>query len=176
MRRWNFYRRKSAQPFRVALPQLSFQVPPFVKQLAARFLDSPAGSPTPDFPSIKFVFAFHGFVVDGFQVGRQSRRWIFRFRKAEKLRMMFVTARRAAKNLLRQQRLAPERDQSARVEIFRVERPESHGKINPANRAIGVAPGKGQGGSTENTPSAVSVSARRSATCAILPPSRGGSA
>jgi hypothetical protein len=46
--------------------------------------------------------------------------------KAEELRMMFVAARRAAQNLLRQQRFPPERDQSARVEIFRMQRPQSH--------------------------------------------------
>ena len=72
--------------------------------------------------------------------------------------------------------LAPRRDQPARIEIFGMERPQSHGSINREDHAIGSGPGKGQGGSIENTPSAVSVSARRSATCAIPPPSRDGSA
>ena len=46
--------------------------------------------------------------------------------------------------------------------------------IISANHAIAVAPDRGQGGSKENRPIAVSICARMIVTCAIPPPSRDG--
>jgi len=40
--------------------------------------------------------------------------------------MVFVTFGRAARDFLRKQRLAPERDESPGVEVFRMQRPEPH--------------------------------------------------
>jgi hypothetical protein len=46
--------------------------------------------------------------------------------ETEELRMMPVTARFIAQDFLRQQRLAPERDQTFGIEIFWVQCPEAH--------------------------------------------------
>ena len=48
--------------------------------------------------------------------------------KADELRVAPIALGFAAQNFLRQQRLAPERDEALGVEIFRVQSPESHGK------------------------------------------------
>jgi len=46
--------------------------------------------------------------------------------KPDELRMVPVAFGFAAQDLLRQQRLAPERDESLRIKIFRVQGPKSH--------------------------------------------------
>jgi hypothetical protein len=48
--------------------------------------------------------------------------------KAIELRMAPITLRLSRQHLLREQSLAPERNQSGRIEIARMDRPEPHSK------------------------------------------------
>jgi len=126
VRFWDFYRRNYPQPFWIAPFQFPFQMLPLVKQLPARFRDFSGGFFAPDFLAVKFVAATHCFIANCVQKFCQSRRGILRFGKADELRMMFIAARPAAQNFLRQQRLAPKRDKSLCIEIFRMNRPKPH--------------------------------------------------
>jgi hypothetical protein len=65
--------------------------------------------------------------------------------KPNQLRVMDVTASLAPQDLLRQQTLPPDRQQSFRVEIFGMQRPEAHGNLflpQPLDprQAMGTAP------------------------------------
>jgi hypothetical protein len=65
-------------------------VPPFVKQLAERFLGFPSRTPLADIRRVEVAISPHRFFMHGLQVGRQSGGRIFCFRKAEQLRVVFI--------------------------------------------------------------------------------------
>jgi hypothetical protein len=115
------------QQLRRALFQFSPQVFPLIPQLAVCFVQLNGDAMTRDFRAVKFVAASRGFVVHGFEEGRERGDGIFMRLKAAELRMMFVAPGFSAQDFLRQQRFAPKRDQAFGVEIFWVNSPQTHG-------------------------------------------------
>ena len=107
--------------------QFSAQMLPFVKQLSVGFFEDDYLRAAADFRAVEFVAAPGRFLVNGFKKGRNGcgRAWMPL--KSVELGMMAVALGLAAKDFLRQQCLAPERDEAFGVEVFRMHGPESHG-------------------------------------------------
>jgi hypothetical protein len=126
MRRGTFHRQQSAMPFHIPHFQFPLQVPPFIKQLAARFGHFSPESPSADFGRVKSITALHSLLMQRRQITRQRSGRIGEPGKAAQLRMMPVAAGSTAQNLLRQQCLAPERHQPPGVQVFRMQRPQAH--------------------------------------------------
>src|SRR3954451_8062117 len=98
-------------------------MPPFESELSVRHFDARCfierGQLRPiEVVSARFRFIDHMVEVDG----NRSRT----IAKAFELRMLAVAARLAGKHGLREQSFAPERDQTFRVEVLRMNRPEAH--------------------------------------------------
>src|SRR5262245_41992429 len=101
-------------------------MPPFVKQLAASFRQLAVEFTSANLGSVKFIAAPCSFDLDFSQVSSQSGGWIGQFEKPMKLWMIFVAVCFPMQNFLCQQRLAPKRHESSRIEMFRMQRPEAH--------------------------------------------------
>src|SRR5262249_36144080 len=101
--------------------------PPLMQKLAARFVDLTAKSAMPDLGFVELIVP----ALRLFGNACQKRRHCFeraRVRlKADQLRMPNETAGFVFQNFLSQQRLTPRRNQSLRVEITRMQCPQSHG-------------------------------------------------
>jgi hypothetical protein len=125
LRRRNLLMR--SQHMRRSLFEFAAQVFPFVKQLAVGFLEHNCFLAAANFRTVEGITASGCFLVHGFQECRDSGDGRRVRLKTDELRMMAVAFGFAAEDLLRQQRLAPKRDQALGVEIFRVQSPEPHG-------------------------------------------------
>jgi hypothetical protein len=99
---------------------------PFIGELAVGFNQHDFPAVPRDFGAVEFIAAPRGFLMDRFEIsGHGGHRFSVRA-KTDELRMMPVAPGFAAQNFLRQQRLAPERDESFGIEIFRMEGPQAH--------------------------------------------------
>jgi hypothetical protein len=116
------------QDLRRALLQLSAQVRPFVKQLAVGFFQHDHSREPRNFRTVEFITAPRGLFVHGFEEGSERCHGFCVGLKPDELRVMPVAFGFAAQDLLRQQRLPPERDESLGVEVFRVQGPKPHGE------------------------------------------------
>ena len=116
------------QPSRIAHRELRLEVLPFVRELAAGRgdrRDAFCGTADARDPrAVEAVSAAVGLVLDRAEVARDRGTRPLRAPEARELRMMAVAHRPPGEHRLGEERLAPERDQAARVEERRVERPE----------------------------------------------------
>ena len=112
-----------------ALLQFCAQVRPFVEQLAVGFLQPDCLCAPGNFGTVEGITAVGRLRVHGFEEGGDGCDGFCVRLKTEELRVMAVAFGFAAENFLRQQGLAPESDEAFGVEIFRVQGPESHGRI-----------------------------------------------
>jgi hypothetical protein len=67
--------------------------------------------------------------VDCLEIGRDGRNRLCVRLESEELWMVAISLCFAAQNFLRQQRLAPQGDQSFSIKIFRVQGPQAHREI-----------------------------------------------
>ena len=111
----------AAEPRRVAP-----DVRPLVEELAVRLGDRAMESFRPDLRRIETIPPADRLLVDAAEVTRQRGCGSGRGEKAVELRVLPVAARAALQNPLREQRLPPQRDQPARVEMFGMKGPEAH--------------------------------------------------
>jgi hypothetical protein len=102
---------------------------PLVFELAARDPDAPGTARTGDPLRLELVAAPRSFLLHRVQVRGDApeRRQVGP--ESGQLRVMPVSLRPAPKHRLRQQALAPQRDQAAAVQISWVEGPDSHARI-----------------------------------------------
>ncbi len=103
-------------------------MPPFVKKLAVGlgdFSDEPARA---DFRRVEPVAAKHRLGVQRGEKARDGRLRIALRAETGELRVFAVAARFPREYFLREQRLAPCGDKAFRVEMLRVDRPESHAR------------------------------------------------
>jgi hypothetical protein len=117
MRRQNLWR---------AALEFGFQVIPFIQQLRIRFLQTDIHSARPNFGAIEFITAPGCLGMHRLEEGGDGGDGFWVRLKSDELRVMAVTFGFAAKNFLREQGLAPKSDQSFRIEIFRVQGPQTH--------------------------------------------------
>ncbi len=109
-----------------ALPQLLFEVPPFVKELASGFADTPFEFPPTNFCSVEFIPAGLGFGGDGAQEHRDGCPGVRLCLKPLQLRVMTVTTCSAGKHFLGKQRFTPGGHQAFGIEVTRMNGPQSH--------------------------------------------------
>ena len=106
--------------------QLSLQVPPFEKQLAAR-LDQPSGKgQRGDLTEIKRVTTPGRFLGKQNEISRDDAKRIRLRPETLELRMARIASGLAAQNLLRQQPFPPRGHQPFSIEIARMNSPEAH--------------------------------------------------
>jgi len=96
-------------------------------QLSGRQRDLAGITVSRDLRFIEAIAATSGFARDVAKVGSDGRARVRLFAKALQLRVMRVAAREAGEDGLRQQRLAPERDEAFGVEVLGMEGPEAQG-------------------------------------------------
>ena len=133
---WNDFKRRvgcgrldrleSYCPFRIANPELRLQMSPLVLNLPARN-GHPAGHALrADQVTVETVAASQRLHVHGSQVLRYGPHGRRPVEKPRKLGVVAVAARSAPQHGLRQQSLPPKRHEPARVEVLRVQTPDSH--------------------------------------------------
>ncbi len=99
-----------------------------MKKLAPR-ADNRFGRPCmSNFSGIERIAAPYRFIVNSSKVERNGCKRVRMGPKACELRVVPVAFCFAEQDLLREQRFAPERNQSPGIQIFGMERPESHKK------------------------------------------------
>lgn len=111
---------------RRARAELCLQVTPFGVNLPARFLYLRMIVPSPDFTAVESIAPRSGFLRDGGEIGVDRRHGPVGRPEAQKLGMRPIAPRTPRQDGTREERLAPESDKSSRVEISRMNRPESH--------------------------------------------------
>src|SRR5690349_19162832 len=123
MRLGHDHARHAPKRRRVPRAQLGLEVLPLVPQLSVRELDRAGDTDARQLRFIEPVAAAPPLGCNFAQVQRDQPRLAS---EALQLRMTRVAARAAGEHRLREQTLAPERDQPLRVEILRMHRPEAH--------------------------------------------------
>ena len=122
MRRRNF----SATGERPALFELPLEMFPFVTQLSISLTNFSTESLFHNFPPVKLITPFGRFSVNCSQIARNRRHRLALRPEPGQLRMVPVATRLPAQNFLRQQRFAPQRHQTAHIQMSRMNRPKSH--------------------------------------------------
>src|ERR1700752_3713053 len=125
MRFRNLLRLQSFPPIGLARAELLHQVPPLVVELAARHRELNARPRAGDLPHGEAIAAGLRFAMHGTQIfgdGADRRRLLS---ETKQLRMVLVSLGLSAKHGLREERLAPQSDEPACVEIFWVQAPEA---------------------------------------------------
>lgn len=99
---------------------------PFELDLPARNRQAVGRPRTTDLGAIKLVTAIHGLFVHASQVlGNEPDRRVLP--KAEQLRVMNVAIRLSPEHGLGKQSFPPQSNESASVEVLRMQAPDSHG-------------------------------------------------
>jgi hypothetical protein len=130
---------------RIARLQFPQQMSPFVTQLAIGLGHFPAQTTRANLTPVKPVSTPCPLLLYRDQIPANSRNWSALRSEPGKLRMMSVTLRSTTQHFLRQQCLAPERDEPFRIEITRMNCPESHQheKLHPLYHCDNDLPHKG---------------------------------
>ena len=102
---------------------------PLVSQLAARGAQHDAPPAYADPGAAERVAAGRGLLEHGVQVGIDGRERPAVRAEPLELRVVAVAARAAPQHRARQQRLAPQRHQAARIEVAGMYGPEPHGRV-----------------------------------------------
>lgn len=108
--------------------QFGLQVTPLVKQLALGLLHARATAAARDLATVKPVPAPMPFIRQNGQKRGHGRLGVRMRAEPLKLRMVPVATGSSRQHLARQQRFAPGGDEAFGIQVFRVERPESHGE------------------------------------------------
>jgi len=123
-------------PGSVAQPQLRAQMRELVLQLPLRDRNAPPRSPAQQPRLVERVPALPRLARDRGQVRCDRRERIAALPKALQLRVARVSARAAREHGLREEALAPQHDEPRRIEISRVERPETHSRYRTGMRLV----------------------------------------
>lgn len=99
---------------------------PFVLELTARRDDPAALAQGSDLRSVEDVSPLFGFLLDNRQIAADGAARCRVLLKSHELRMVPIAPRDTTQDRARQQRLAPERHQAMRIEMRRVDGPDSH--------------------------------------------------
>jgi len=110
--------------------ELSKQVLPFMLQLSLRYGNWRYGAYRADPGAVKGVTAPCCFGVHGTQIRRDRIAWRGMSLKASKLRVMAVTLGHSPQYGPGQKRFSPECNQTLRIQVPRVQGPQSHWSLN----------------------------------------------
>jgi hypothetical protein len=99
---------------------------PLEVQLSLFDFDARLPSSRGDLRSVECVSAAAGFIAHGMQIRCDRAARIALFAKAQQLRMIAIAARQSAQHGLREETFTPQRDEAGRIEIARMDGPESH--------------------------------------------------
>jgi len=113
----------------IAEAQLGREVLPLELQLPGGLGDPAHRSPALDAGGVEAVAPSHRLVVDGRQERADGGERIGVGPEAEELRVRAVSPRPPREDLLGEERLAPERDEAAGVQVLRVQGPEPHAGV-----------------------------------------------
>jgi hypothetical protein len=115
-------------PIAVRVPAFQFpeQVLPLVSDLPFSAGNARGGPPGPDLVPVEPVPAAASFLMNGTEICRECGSRVGTGLEAFQLGMVPVTEGPALQDCLRQQGLAPERDQPFPVQVSGMKRPESH--------------------------------------------------
>jgi len=111
---------------RVTGSQLALEVAPFVVELSAGLADPAAAGRATELRTIERITPPSPFLVQLAKKRIDARERAPMRTKPDQLRMIAVTAGPAAEDGTGEERLAPGRNKTARVEIPRMQRPEPH--------------------------------------------------
>ena len=111
---------------RTSIGQLLQKMTPFVLDLADRDRDPGSQSPAPELTTVEYVPASSGLYVNTCQIRTDGRKRRSLRAKACELWMIAITARVTAQYRSGQQGFTPQRDQALWIEVFRMQRPETH--------------------------------------------------
>jgi hypothetical protein len=104
---------------------------PFVQNLSIGLMNFHRDIALPDLRTVELITSSFRFREHRHQVSCHGHHRISMRLEPEELRMMAIALRLAAQDFLREQRFAPQRDQSFGIEIFWVQRPQAHREISP---------------------------------------------
>jgi len=122
----SLHQHQIVKPFEVAKPYLLQQVKPFIPELTAAG-DHTLHVSTPCNPAaLKLIPTTSPLRMNHPKVFRNAPHRSPGVQEANQLRMPFVRIRLPPQHRLGQQRFTPERNKSLRIQIFRMQRPESH--------------------------------------------------
>ena len=119
------------QPMPITDSQLGLQVTPLVLDLPLRNRDPAGSAPIDDPAPVEAVAAAHGLVVHGIQVPPDTREWRTCRAKANQLRVPGVPTREPPQDSLSEKPLPPHGNQPARVQVPRMQGPQSHTRSTP---------------------------------------------
>lgn len=106
--------------------QLAEQVIPFKLELATGGEERRDGARATEFPAVKVITAARRFVVNDAEVRVDRGRGRCSTPEPVELRMVAISTRRSGKDCLREESFPPECDEAARVQVCRMDGPESH--------------------------------------------------
>src|SRR5262245_28277630 len=119
-----------AAPFskclRASCRQLSHQVTPLVLELTVSHGNRPDTAHAADLARIECIAAGHRLIVHGAEIGRNRGARLAVRAESMELGMGPVAFRPPAEHGSCQQRLAPQGDETLRIEVARMDRPEPH--------------------------------------------------
>ena len=122
----HFHASQPRSPLRSSRFELALQVAPFMLELPARDRQ-PTGDPGAADPgSVEAVAPVGSLALDGAQILCDCARRSAVLLEAQQLRMPGVAPGLSQKHRLREERLAPESDETFGVEVRRVQAPEPH--------------------------------------------------
>jgi hypothetical protein len=117
---------ESITQLRIAKGELGEQVIPLVHELTARHHNGSGAPRSADLPRRKRVAAGRRFHMEAAKILGDRAAGSSVLSKSMQLRMMTVSVRPAPQHCLRQKRLAPQRNQAARVKVLGMNRPQTH--------------------------------------------------
>ena len=127
MRPWYQNVAKPLVPSRITNDQLGFQVLPLKGQLSSRYGNRAASRPMRHLRFVEVIPPPDGLGDHVAKIGCDDSARVRVVAKSFQLWMPCVAARASGQNCLREQALAPERDQPFGIEVLRMEGPEAHG-------------------------------------------------
>src|SRR5262245_64790628 len=123
---WTLHCRQVGMPFRIAHSQFPQQVTPFEPELVAGDRELAERSRATDLRRRKAVTAIRCLFVNDSQILCHETDGRTVLPKADKLRVMNVTARFSPEYGLRKKSLPPQANQASGVEVLRMEAPDTH--------------------------------------------------
>lgn len=115
-----------AETLRIAHTQFFEQMVPFVQKLPASLGERVQHGARSCFPPVEPVTATFRFGEHDSEISVDCSSGIRMIAKSMKLRMMAITSRATRKHLLREERFAPQRDETFRIEVLGMDGPQAH--------------------------------------------------
>jgi len=129
MGQWASRTRQVLAPHRVPRFQFALEVRPFERELSSGFRDAMPCHGAAELAGIEVVTTPHRLVIDRSEIGVEACDRIRLVPKPDQLGMVTIPTGPPPQHDARQERLAPQRDESTGIEVLGMQRPEAHGRL-----------------------------------------------